>query len=69
MKVRVDRELCIGIANCVALAPTVFQLDQENKAVVLNPSSVGNNALLEAAQSCPVYAIIVEDDKGKQVYP
>ncbi len=32
MKVRVDRNLCIGVGNCVALAPTVFKLDEENKA-------------------------------------
>ena len=34
MKVRVDRDSCIGVGNCVAYAPTVFKLDEENKAVV-----------------------------------
>lgn len=69
MKVRVDRKLCTGVGNCVALAPTVFAFDEENKAVVLDPSSVSDDALLEAAQSCPEQAIIVEDDKGNQLYP
>lgn len=69
MKVRVDRELCIGVGNCVALAPTVFALDEENKAVVLDPLSVDNDALLEIAESCPENAIIVEDDEGYIVYP
>jgi len=69
MKVRVYRDLCIGVGNCVAFAPTVFQLDEENKAVVLDPSSVDDDTLLEAAESCPENAIIVEDDEGQQLYP
>jgi len=69
LKVRVDRDLCIGVGNCVAYAPTVFKLDDENKAVVLDPSSVDEDTLLEAAESCPENAIIVEDDEGNQLYP
>ena len=69
MKVKVDRELCIGVSNCVAIAPTVFKLDDENKAVVLAPDSVDDETLMEAAESCPENAIIVEDDEGNQLYP
>ena len=69
MRVRVDRDLCIGMGNCVAYAPTVFKLDEENKAVVLDPSSVDVDTLLEAAESCPENAITVEDDEGRQLYP
>jgi len=69
MKVRIDRDLCIGVGNCAAYAPTVFQIDEENKAVVLDPSSIDDNTLLEAAESCPVSAIIIEDDEGRQLYP
>ena len=69
MRVSVDRDLCIGVGNCVAFAPTVFALDKENKAVVLDTSSVDFDTLLEAAKSCPENAIIVEDDEGHQLYP
>jgi ferredoxin len=69
LKVRVDRELCIGVSNCVAIAPTVFKLDNESKAVVLDAASVNEKTLMEAAESCPQDAIIVEDDTGKQLYP
>ncbi len=69
MRVRVDRDLCTGLGNCVALAPTVFELDDDNKAVVLDLSSVDDDILLEAAESCPYDAIIIEDDEGNQVYP
>ena len=69
MRVSVDRNLCIGVSNCVAYAPTVFKLDEENKAIVLDPSSVDDDTLLEAAESCPENAIIIEDDEGNHLYP
>lgn len=69
MKVRIDRDLCTGVSNCVAVAPTVFKLDEERKAVVLDPSSVDDDTLMEAAESCPENAVIIEDDEGNQLYP
>jgi ferredoxin len=69
MKVRVDRDLCIGVGNCVVFAPTVFALDEQKKAVVLDAASVDEFTLLEAAKSCPEAAIILEDDEGLQVFP
>lgn len=69
IKIRVDRELCIGLGNCVAVAPSVFQLDKENKAIVLDPGSVDDEKLMLAASSCPENAIILEDEKGHQLYP
>jgi ferredoxin len=69
MKVKIDRELCIGVSNCVALAPTVFRLDDQNKVVVVDSASVDEETLMEAAKSCPENAIIIEDDDGNQLYP
>jgi len=69
VRVRVDRDSCIGVGNCVAYAPTVFELDEENKAVVLDPTSVDDDTLLEAAKSCLESAILVEDDEGNQLCP
>ena len=69
MKVKVDRELCSGASNCVAIAPTVFKLDDKNKAVVRDPGSVDEETLMEAAESCPENAILLEDDDGNQLYP
>lgn len=66
----VDRILCIGAASCVAIAPTVFSLDDEAKAIVLptyDPHDT--NLILEAAKACPVAAITVYDETGKQIYP
>ena len=69
MKVKVDRELCSGVGNCVVVAPSVFALDESNKAEILEPASVDDDTLLAAAESCPEKAIIVEDDEGRQVFP
>ena len=69
MRVKVNRDLCVGLGNCVALAPSVFELDEEDKAVVLESASVDDDALLEAAESCPYDAIIISDDEDNQVYP
>ena len=69
MKVKVDRDMCTGIGNCVVVAPTVFKLDEQNKAVVLDPGTVSKDKLVEAAESCPMEAITVIDDNGEQLYP
>ena len=69
MKVAVNRDLCISLGNCVAIAPAAFDLDDDGKVVILDPSSVDEQTLLAAAQSCPEKAIIVSDDRGNQLYP
>ena len=69
MKVIVDRDLCQGIGNCTAIAPGVFQLDEENKAVATHTEDVSQEKIREAAESCPLDAIILENDQGEQLYP
>ena len=68
-KAKVLRDLCIGAASCVAVSPKVFQLDNEAKAIIIDPNADTDENILEAAQSCPVNAIIIEDENGKQVWP
>ena len=69
MKVIVDRDLCQGIGNCVAIAPGVFTLDKENKAVATHIEDISQEKIQEAAESCPLDAIILQDDDGEQIYP
>ena len=68
-KIVVDRNLCIGAASCVAVAPDDFELDSENKAIVKHPRVADDDTILLAAQSCPTLAIFLYDEDGKQVYP
>lgn len=68
-KIVIDRNLCIGAASCIGVAPEVFELDSENKAVVYNDKGTDDETILLAAQSCPTRAIIIFDEEGKQIYP
>ncbi len=69
LQVEVNRDLCIGAATCVVLAPTVFELDTEGKAIVLDVSSATEQEIMEAAESCPTGAIVIKDEQGKQLWP
>ncbi len=69
MKIEVDRELCISVAACLQAAPNTFELDDEGIAVIKNPTGDDKEAILRAAQSCPVNAIILTDDDGTQLWP
>lgn len=67
--VKVIRDKCIGAASCVAIAPSVFALDDEQKAIVIGEDELDDIKLL-AAQSCPTMAIVVTDiETGEQVWP
>ncbi|KKR80160.1 MAG: hypothetical protein UU73_C0001G0327 [Candidatus Daviesbacteria bacterium GW2011_GWA1_41_61] len=69
-KVQVKRSLCIGAASCVAISPTTFQLDGENKAVIQQGSTDSENNILMAAQACPTKAIVIVDTQtNNQIWP
>ena len=67
--IEVDRALCFGFGDCVDTAPDVFVLDDEGKAEVIDPDAASVDEIAEAAQNCPVDAIIITDDEGQQIYP
>jgi ferredoxin len=68
VEVTVDRSLCIGSGDCVDTAPDVFQLDDEDKAVVVDPDGAPLDDILTAAGGCPVSAIFVIGEEG-DLYP
>ena len=68
-KIVIDRDLCIGVASCVTVDAEVFKLDDEHKAVVMDPNLTDDELLTMAAQSCPTQAIILYDKEGKQIFP
>ncbi len=84
-KLEVKRDICIGATPCIVAAPAAMELDGESKAVYkvkggakssgpinrdqIEDPSVDDATLLIAAQSCPVKAIFLWDENGKQIYP
>jgi ferredoxin len=68
IEVTVDRAQCIGSGDCVDTAPDVFQLDSEDKAVVVDPDGAPLDDVLDAAGGCPVSAIFVIGEEG-DLYP
>jgi ferredoxin len=68
-RIVVDRAKCIGANSCVAVAPGVFQLDDENLAYIVDPESTDDDTVLMAAQSCPVLAILLYEENNKLVFP
>ena len=66
--IEVDRGLCIGSGDCVDTAPDVFELDSEEKAVVVDPDGASVDDIVQAAANCPVSAITVVGEGG-DLYP
>ena len=64
MKIEVRRDVCVGYASCMVIAPDVFDVDDDNLVVVINddPDSSLHSDVQQAARSCPKSAIIVSDD-------
>ncbi len=70
LRIIVKRDKCIGAAKCVEAAPRVFRLDGRKKAVVLDPRGDGEDAVREAAESCPTEAItLIDDETGETLFP
>ncbi len=70
LTVKVDRDLCIGAATCSAIASKTFALDEHGKAIIIETAGADEDAkIIEAAQSCPVLAILIENEKGEKIYP
>ena len=64
--VQIDSRACAAHGDCVAIAPSVFQLDDIAQVIGDGPDDL----LLAAAEGCPSAAIMLIDAaSGEQVYP
>jgi class 3 adenylate cyclase len=63
LRARVDRHRCVGAGTCITIAPTAFDWFEGDfsKAGVIDPSSVEDELLREAALACPTAAITIEE--------
>jgi len=70
LRVWVDQQACVGNAMCEAIAPKVFQLNDNRQSEVADPAGDTVEKILEAAENCPVSAIFVEDaETGVRLFP
>ena len=70
LRVRVDHFLCVGNAMCETFAPNSFRLNNDRQSEAIEPLGDSVEKILEAAESCPMSAIIVEDaETGEQLFP
>ena len=65
MRVHVDEDLCVGDETCVEICPEIFELQGDVAVAKIDedeevPEEL-EDACREAAESCPVEAIIVEE--------
>lgn len=62
MKVRIDQSGCIGCGICVETCPKVFAIDSGGLAeVIAEPGGDNAECVREAAGSCPVSVILIEE--------
>lgn len=61
---RADVTLCQGYANCVDLAPDVFDIDDDGVVVLLECEITDANLarIEQAVQSCPVSALSIKEE-------
>ena len=68
--IRIDRTLCIGSGSCVAVAPEVFVLgDDQIVTFTDEPEDIEPDRMVEACAVCPVDALIATGPKGEQLIP
>lgn len=60
---KADFGACQGYANCVDAAPDVYDIDDEGVVVLLKEEITDEERprIEEAARSCPVSALIIEE--------
>ena len=63
MRIVVDYDLCESNAICMAIAPDVFEVRDDDFLYVLNeaPGEARREKMEEAVQRCPKQAIAIED--------
>jgi len=67
-----DKNKCIGAASCAAIAMNTFIMNDENKAEIRKDVEAfdDDQTILDAAISCPVFAIkIIDKETNEVVFP
>jgi ferredoxin len=67
-QVQVDREACIGTGMCASSAAAYFRLEN-GKATAVQDFVEPDELVVDAAESCPMEAILVRDGDGVVIAP
>jgi ferredoxin len=62
-RVVVDRDRCVGSGSCEALAPAVFEVDDDGVLALLRPEPADDELadVRDAVQACPTRALTLAE--------
>jgi ferredoxin len=70
LTVRIDRLLCVGFGDCIDDAPEAFELDGDGVVAFRErATATERERLVRACGACPVDALMVLDEDGRQLAP
>jgi len=67
LRITVDHGLCVGNAQCIGVAPSVFRHNEDRQSEVVDPAGAPEDLILKAARLCPTGAIQVADPRSGEV--
>ena len=64
MKVRLDRPKCVGHAQCYAVDPRLFPIDESGYSILQEHqvSPEAEQVIRDGVAACPEMALIIEED-------
>ena len=68
MKVKVNKDACIGCGACAAICDEVFEINDEglSEAKVEKVKEEFQDEVRDAADSCPTGAIVIEEGQEEE---
>jgi ferredoxin len=67
-RIEIDRTACVGSGMCTAIAPGRFVLVGD-RAQAVDTAVEPDDAVLDAAESCPMEAIVVRGENEEVLAP
>lgn len=65
-RIAADRETCIGSGNCLFYSGETFDLDEDDRVIIVDPSGDDPDRQRMAVQSCPSGALSFVDDHSEE---
>ena len=62
VRITIDREQCMGSGNCAFWAPATFDVDDDMKAIVIDPDGDTLDKVRNAVEACPTHALALVDE-------